>query len=170
MGRGIRVRLLHGMGFANGLTSLGLEKSALLSALILFQYRGRDRAIGLYRARVGIAACIPLDEVRLAAARRADACVCDWHPGRLLDLPLLRHGARTVVMRKPGTRGRPRSPLRCCSLAASLAASAHLVTGEGGGFVSGLQHPVSGLDHIIAMVAVGLWGAQLGRRRFGCCR
>jgi hypothetical protein len=28
--------LLHGMGFANGLTSLGLEKSALLSALILF--------------------------------------------------------------------------------------------------------------------------------------
>src|SRR5262249_60795881 len=27
---------------------------------------------------------------------------------------------------------------------------------------SGLQHPVSGLDHVLAMVAVGLWGAQLG--------
>jgi urease accessory protein len=26
-----------------------------------------------------------------------------------------------------------------------------------------LQHPVSGLDHILAMVAVGFWGAQLGR-------
>ena len=31
-----------------------------------------------------------------------------------------------------------------------------------GGFVSGLLHPVSGLDHVLAMVAVGLWGAQLG--------
>lgn len=41
-------------------------------------------------------------------------------------------------------------------------ASAHLVKGEAMGFVSGFLHPVSGLDHIIAMVAVGLWGAQLG--------
>jgi urease accessory protein len=31
------------------------------------------------------------------------------------------------------------------------------------GFVRGFQHPISGLDHIVAMVAVGLWGAQLGR-------
>lgn len=33
----------------------------------------------------------------------------------------------------------------------------------GTGFVSGLMHPVTGLDHVIAMVAVGLWGAQLGK-------
>lgn len=31
------------------------------------------------------------------------------------------------------------------------------------GFDSGLAHPVSGIDHIIAMVAVGLWGAFLGQ-------
>ncbi len=43
-----------------------------------------------------------------------------------------------------------------------IAASAHIASGEAGGFVSGLSHPVSGLDHVIAMVAVGLWGAQLG--------
>ena len=53
------------------------------------------------------------------------------------------------------------------ALAASAAlpapASAHVVGGEAIGFVSGVLHPVSGLDHIIAMVAVGLWGAQLGR-------
>jgi urease accessory protein len=30
------------------------------------------------------------------------------------------------------------------------------------GFLSGLHHPISGLDHVLAMVAVGLWGAQLG--------
>jgi urease accessory protein len=41
-------------------------------------------------------------------------------------------------------------------------AEAHVKPGEAGGFLSGLAHPVSGLDHIIAMVAVGLWGAQLG--------
>jgi len=38
---------------------------------------------------------------------------------------------------------------------------AHAKGGEGVGFVSGLAHPVSGLDHVLAMIAVGLWGAQL---------
>src|ERR1700729_1796795 len=42
-------------------------------------------------------------------------------------------------------------------------ASAHIVRGEAVGFISGFEHPISGLDHIVAMVAVGLWGAQLGR-------
>lgn len=28
--------------------------------------------------------------------------------------------------------------------------------------VQGLRHPCSGLDHVLAMVAVGIWGAQLG--------
>jgi urease accessory protein len=31
-----------------------------------------------------------------------------------------------------------------------------------GGFLSGFLHPVLGWDHVIAMVAVGLWGAFLG--------
>jgi urease accessory protein len=31
-----------------------------------------------------------------------------------------------------------------------------------GGLLSGFLHPVTGLDHVVAMVAVGLWGAQLG--------
>ena len=39
---------------------------------------------------------------------------------------------------------------------------AHVGSGEAGGFLTGLQHPVSGLDHVLAMIAVGLWGAQLG--------
>jgi len=41
-------------------------------------------------------------------------------------------------------------------------ALAHAQGGEAAGLLSGLRHPVSGLDHILAMVAVGLWGAQLG--------
>jgi urease accessory protein len=42
------------------------------------------------------------------------------------------------------------------------AAHAHVQQGEAAGFFTGLGHPVSGLDHVLAMIAVGLWGAQLG--------
>jgi urease accessory protein len=41
-------------------------------------------------------------------------------------------------------------------------ASAHEQQGVPGGLASGFLHPLSGLDHLAAMVAVGLWGAQLG--------
>jgi urease accessory protein len=41
-------------------------------------------------------------------------------------------------------------------------ALAHIQRGEAGGFLSGFRHPISGLDHVLAMVAVGLWGAELG--------
>jgi len=41
-------------------------------------------------------------------------------------------------------------------------AFAHVEQGQAASFVVGLEHPWSGLDHVLAMVAVGLWGAQLG--------
>ena len=41
-------------------------------------------------------------------------------------------------------------------------ALAHVQAGEAAGFTTGLRHPWSGWDHILAMVAVGIWGAQLG--------
>ena len=40
---------------------------------------------------------------------------------------------------------------------------AHDGTGLVGGFISGFLHPLNGPDHMLAMVAVGLWGAILGR-------
>lgn len=43
-----------------------------------------------------------------------------------------------------------------------IAILAHIETGKAAGFVSGFHHPISGWDHIAAMVAVGLWGAELG--------
>jgi len=42
------------------------------------------------------------------------------------------------------------------------AAHAHVQQGEAGSFLTGLGHPISGFDHVLAMIAVGLWGAQLG--------
>ncbi|OGA28252.1 MAG: urease accessory protein [Betaproteobacteria bacterium RIFCSPLOWO2_12_61_14] len=43
-------------------------------------------------------------------------------------------------------------------------AHAHVGLGEAGGFLHGLTHPTSGLDHVCAMLAVGLWAAQTGGR------
>ncbi len=58
------------------------------------------------------------------------------------------------------------SKVTAFALAAAIAATpalAHTGEGFGGGFLSGLAHPVLGWDHVAAMVAVGLWGAFLGR-------
>jgi urease accessory protein len=41
-------------------------------------------------------------------------------------------------------------------------ASAHTGVGDVTGFWHGLEHPLGGLDHILAMLAVGLWAAQMG--------
>ena len=47
------------------------------------------------------------------------------------------------------------------ALQAAVPACAH--TGSlAGGFIGGFAHPVFGPDHVVAMVAVGLWGAFLG--------
>lgn len=44
----------------------------------------------------------------------------------------------------------------------STPALAHVEAGQATGLLSGFLHPISGLDHVLAMVAVGLWGAILG--------
>ena len=57
-----------------------------------------------------------------------------------------------------------RNTLMTVALAALAgSATAHTGTGGLGGFASGFMHPILGWDHVIAMVAVGLWGAFLGR-------
>lgn len=43
-----------------------------------------------------------------------------------------------------------------------LAAEAHTDGGTAGGFISGFMHPIGGVDHVLAMISVGLWGAILG--------
>jgi urease accessory protein len=49
------------------------------------------------------------------------------------------------------------------TLIAAAPASAHTDQGVAGGLVSGFMHPVSGLDHLLAMASVGIWGAFLRR-------
>lgn len=60
------------------------------------------------------------------------------------------------------TMFRGSSTLLALALMASVA-NAHTGASVAGGFLSGVLHPVTGWDHVIAMVAVGLWGVFLGR-------
>lgn len=68
------------------------------------------------------------------------------------------------------SHGRQNFPLALIFLATAMTAvsfacpaQAHVGTGLAGGFVSGFFHPLTGWDHLLAMVSVGLWGAILGR-------
>jgi urease accessory protein len=52
-------------------------------------------------------------------------------------------------------------------MGAVLTAPAFAHTGigaHGNGFVAGFMHPLMGLDHVLAMLGVGIWAAQLGKR------
>ena len=73
-------------------------------------------------------------------------------------LPTNRHVAGIEEM----TTRLQKAALLCLLLLWPANAFAHLTGDEGGGLTSGFMHPISGLDHIVAMVSVGLWGAQLG--------
>ena len=54
-----------------------------------------------------------------------------------------------------------------CALGGAAQAHVGHEGGHAATFVSGLAHPVSGLDHLLAMVAVGLWSAvALPQRRW----
>jgi urease accessory protein len=50
------------------------------------------------------------------------------------------------------------------AVAATIPAFAHLDPAEHGSFAAGFSHPLFGLDHILAMIAVGLWAAIQGGR------
>lgn len=52
--------------------------------------------------------------------------------------------------------------LAAVAAGAAIPAAAHGLGVHGAGFAAGLAHPVGGLDHLLAMVAVGLWAAQRG--------
>ena len=49
-------------------------------------------------------------------------------------------------------------------VAATAPAFAHLDPAEHGSFAAGISHPLFGLDHVLVMLAVGLWAASLGGR------
>jgi urease accessory protein len=89
--------------------------------------------------------------------------------------PPLKGGEEKGKAALKGERGKPfleereRTGKQCLGqllfaflLLVPASAFAHVEGGQATGLITGLQHPWSGLDHVLAMIAVGIWGAQLG--------
>jgi urease accessory protein len=47
---------------------------------------------------------------------------------------------------------------------ASTAAHSHTGVGTTSGFVHGFAHPIDGIDHVLAIIAIGLVAVHLGGR------
>jgi len=77
--------------------------------------------------------------------------------------------APSTVPAQPGKPPASRAKLARMAMGIAIGAvvsgpaAAHVGTGLRGGFLSGFEHPFNGIDHLLAMVSVGLWGAFLGR-------
>ena len=68
-------------------------------------------------------------------------------------------------LRPPAAQARLHSLQSLIALALTLVATPALAHSESGvaiDFAGGFAHPIFGPDHLVAMVAVGLWGAFLG--------
>jgi urease accessory protein len=72
-------------------------------------------------------------------------------------------GARLTQLEDPMNASRNTLIFGLSILAASPAA-AHVDPVAHGSLAAGFSHPLFGLDHVIAMVAVGLWAAAMGGR------
>lgn len=73
--------------------------------------------------------------------------------------------AASQACRQVGTRMKKQLFIAATTLAASAApAFAHLDPAGHGSLMAGLSHPLFGADHVLAMLAVGLWAAQVGGR------
>jgi len=97
-----------------------------------------------------------------ASLRNLDDAVLDKDGAAVQALDL--HAKRAPFGRRVETHC-ARIVLGVLGIAALVATPAHAHDGTGlaGGFIAGLLHPLEGLDHLLAMVSVGLWGAFLGR-------
>src|SRR5271155_379912 len=73
--------------------------------------------------------------------------------------PVDRRGAVRVAARLCVAIGVPAGVVL---LLAATPVSAHAVEGAARDLAAGLRHPLTGPDHLLAMVSVGIWGAELG--------
>ena len=76
----------------------------------------------------------------------------------MADVPTATERMRTMASRPI------RTSLAALALLSPTAAFAHTGIGETSGFAHGFMHPIGGLDHVLAMVMVGIFAFQLGGR------
>ena len=156
--------LLHGFGFASGLTTMGLPQAEIPLALLLFNVGVEVGQLLFVALIVPAGARVPHAGDPLAPARRGAARVRRGVAGRLLD-----HSAHGRCCWRESDEPCPVpicalrtsrwSALWCSSPPSRRSRTSSPVRPR---VPDRVAHPVSGLDHVLAMVAVGLWGAQLG--------
>ncbi len=138
--------LLHGFGFASGLSAMGLPRAEIPLALLLFN-------VGVELGQIAFVLLVVLLE---RAFRTLEVVWPRW-AAALPAYTVGSLGAYWTIQRTLILLGGA-----ALLVVAALPAHAHAQQGQAAGFLTGLRHPVSGLDHVLAMVSVGLWGAQLG--------
>lgn len=62
-------------------------------------------------------------------------------------------------------RALPQSLITLVAVTTAPGASAHTFGAHGAGLVAGLAHPLTGIDHLLAMTAVGLWATRVAPRQ-----
>jgi hydrogenase/urease accessory protein HupE len=155
--------LLHGFGFASALTSAGLPHSELPLALLSFN-------VGVETGQMAFVLLIWLLEQSFRVLEVRWPSYVKALPGYTVGSL----GAYWTVQRRRTSLGCAMKTIRrhvaaewvpvflTIIILCAQAAHAHVQKGEAAGFLSGFRHRLSGLDHVLAMTAVGLWGAQLG--------
>ena len=155
--------LLHGFGFASALTSAGLPRHELPLALVSFNVGVELGQLGFIALILALERSFRILEVRWPRWAQAASRIHRRVARRVLD-----RATSGIALRRRAMNTPRHNPLvRAMALAVFVflcaqTAFAHPQKGEAVGFLTGFRHPISGLDHVLAMVAVGLWGAQLG--------
>jgi hydrogenase/urease accessory protein HupE len=155
--------LLHGFGFASALTSAGLPRHELPLALVSFNVGVELGQLGFIALILGLERSFRILEVRwprwaqVLPGYTVGSLGAFWTVQRVALL----FGGGAMNERRLGPLFRTMALIVFVFLCAQMA-FAHPQKGEAVGFLTGFRHPISGLDHVLAMVAVGLWGAQLG--------
>ena len=153
--------LLHGFGFATAMTSAGLPRQELPLALVSFNIGVEVGQLGFVALVLAMARSFRVLEVRWPRWVEALPGYAGRHARCVLDIPTRGFVDWRIAM-KLRRKGRSAQAMAALATLWAQSAVAHVAQGEAHGLLTGFLHPLSGLDHVLAMVAVGLWGAQLG--------
>ena len=154
--------LLHGFGFASGLSAMGLPKAEIPLALLLFNVGVEIGQVAFVSHRARAGAGVQGAGGALAAVGRRAARVRRRLARRVLDHPAAGQACRGRPLMHPGWL------LVAVGLAFTFLgpapASAHLVNTNVGEFYAGMMHPLTGADHFLLALALALIASQCGKR------
>ena len=157
--------LLHGFSFASGLTSLGLPHTDIPFALLMFNLGVEFGQLGFVFLVLALVHSFNRLEIVWPRWVAALPCYTVGSLGAILDHSTRRDPVPIITMKTSSSSigWRVTATVIVTILFFTSPAEAHIQRGAAAGFKTAFRHPWSGWDHILAMVAVGIWGVQLGQ-------